>query len=104
MEGVVSEDDDTGNGSEASGKNLQRLDRDAAAVSEDASCVGQWHVERLCTQSGPDVTVGEARAALERHGVRVAELPSLPTGPPSQLAQYPEFSDYVARLGRKLSM
>jgi hypothetical protein len=82
----------------------QRLDREAAAVSEDASCVGQWHVDRLCAESGPDVTAAEAREALARHGVRVARLPSLPAEPPEHLAPYPDFIDSVARLGRKLSM
>ena len=82
----------------------QRLDREAAAVSEDASCVGHWQVDRLRAASGPDVTAAEARAALERHGVRVARLPSLPAEPPEHLSSYPDFRDCVARLGRKLSM
>lgn len=82
----------------------QRLDREAAAVSEDASCVGHWHVDRLRAASGPDVTAAEAREALERHGVRVARLPSLPAEPPEHLSLYPDFKDCVARLGRKLSM
>ena len=82
----------------------QRLDREAAAVSEDASCVGHQHVDRLRAASGPDVTAAEARDALERHGVRVARLPSLPAEPPDHLSSYPDFNDCVARLGRKLSM
>jgi hypothetical protein len=82
----------------------QRLDREAAAVAEDASCVGQWHVDRLRAEAGPDVTAAQAREALERHGVRVARLPSLPAEPPEHLAPYPDFTDSVARLGRKLSM
>src|SRR5580693_3612694 len=86
------------------GGGSQRLDRGAAAVSEDASCVGQWYVDRLCAESGPDVTPAEARSALERHGVRVAELPKLPTQPPSAIAEHPDFADLVARLGRKLSI
>src|ERR1700733_13608721 len=85
--------------SEAAGDQAQRLDREAAAVSEDASCVGQWHIDRLCAAAGPDVS-----AAPERHGVRVAELPSLPAARPVYLAPYPDFTDCVARLGRKLSM
>ena len=59
------------------GQGAQRLDRGAAAVSEDASCVGPWRVDRLCAESGPGVTAAEARRALERRGVRVAELPGL---------------------------
>jgi hypothetical protein len=86
------------------GEDSQRLDRGAAAISEDASCVGQWHVDRLCAESGPSVTPAEARIALERQGVRVAELPRLPTQPPSAIAQYPDFAPLVASLGRKLSI
>lgn len=86
------------------GEGAQRLDRGAAAVSEDASCVGPWRVERLCAESGPGVTVAEARRALERRGVRVAELPGLPARPPSAIARHPDFADLLARLGRKLSI
>jgi hypothetical protein len=90
--------------SESAGDQAQRLDREAAAVSEDASCVGQWHIDRLCAAAGPDVSAAQARSALERHGVRVAELPGLPAARPVYLAPYPDFTDCVARLGRKLSM
>jgi hypothetical protein len=86
------------------GQDGQRLDRGAAAVSEDASCVGPWQVDRLRAASGPGVTAAEARSALERHGVRVAELPRLPAQPPSAIARHPEFTDLLARLGRKLSL
>ena len=89
---------------ETAGEQAQRLDREAAAVSEDASCVGQWHIDRLCAAAGPDVTGAQARSALERHGVRVAELPVLPAARPAHLAPYPDFTDCVLRLGRKLSM
>jgi hypothetical protein len=83
----------------------QRLDRAAAAVSEDASCVGQWHVDRVRAESGPRVTAAEAREALERQGVRVlAELPKLPGQPPMRIARHPDFTECVARLGRKLSI
>jgi hypothetical protein len=96
--------DDTVDGDAAPGQYSQRLDRGAAAVSEDASCVGQWHVDRLCAESGPEVTAAEARDALERQGVRVAELPRLPVEPPMHIALHPDFPDCVASLGRKLSM
>jgi hypothetical protein len=66
--------------------------------------VGQWHVDRLCAESGPGVTPVQARRALERQGVRVAELPELPTQPPTAIAQHPDFAALVARLGRKLSI
>ena len=88
----------------AQGEYSQWLDRAAAAVSEDASCVGQWHVDRLCAESDPGVTAADAREALERRGVRVAELPRLPAQPPMQIALHPDFTDCVARLGRKLSI
>lgn len=91
-------------GGDGRGEACQRLDRAAAAVSADALCVGPWHVERLCAESGPCVTVAEAREALERRGVRVADLPGLPAGPPTAIALYPDFTDLVARLGRKLSI
>ena len=81
-----------------------RLDRAAAAVSEDASCVGQWQVGRLCADAGPDVTAAEVRKALERWGVRVADLPRLPAKPPSVIARHPGYADAIARLGRKLSI
>ena len=42
--------------------------------------------------------------ALERRGVRVAELPSLPAQPPGAIALHPEFADLMPRLGRKLSI
>jgi hypothetical protein len=86
------------------GPGAQRLDRGAAAVSEDASCVGPGRVDQLCAESGPGVTAAEARRALERRGVRVAELPSLPAQPPSAIARHPEFADLLSRLGRKLSI
>ena len=82
----------------------QGLDRGAAAMSEDASCVGPWHVDRLCVESGPGVTAAEARSALEQRGVRVTELPALPFQPPNAIALHPDFTDLVARLGRKLSI
>ena len=66
----------TGDGAER--EYPQRLDRGAAAVSEDASCVGQWQVDRLRAQAGPGVTDAQARQALARCGVRVAELPGCP--------------------------
>lgn len=88
----------------AGGERSQRLDRAAAAVSEDASCVGQWQVDRLLAEAGADVTAAEAREALERWGVRVAELPSLPAGPPRPIAGHPDYPDVIARLGRKLSI
>ena len=83
----------TQNGSESRdpGQGAQRLDRGAAAVSEDASCVGPGRVDQLRSESGPGVTAAEARSALERHGVRVAELPSLPAQPPSAIARHPEW-------------
>lgn len=96
--------DDTVDSDTASGGYSQLLDRTAAAVSEDASCVGQWHVDRLCAESGPGVTAAEAAEALERHGVRVAELPRLPVAAPAHLALPPDFADLVLRLGRKLSV
>jgi len=96
--------DDTADGYVTPFGYSQRLDRGAAAMSEDASCVGQWHVERLCAESGPEVTAAEAREALERQNVRVAELPRLPAEPPMPLALHPDFTDCVARLGRKLSL
>jgi hypothetical protein len=96
--------DDTVDSDTTPGAYLQLLDRGAAAVSEDASCVGQWHVDRLRAESGPEVTAAEVAAALERHGVRVAELPGLPAEPPAQLALHPDFADWVVRLGRKLSV
>ena len=91
-------------GGDGRGEAWQRLDRAAAAVSADASCVGPWHVERLCAESGPGVTAAEARRALERRGVRVADLPGLPARPPTAIALHPDFTDLVARLGRKLSI
>jgi hypothetical protein len=96
----------TQNGSESRdpGQGAQRLDRGAAAVSEDASCVGPGRVDQLRAESGPGVTAAEARSALERRGVRVAELPSLPVQPPSAIARHPEFADLLTRLGRKLSI
>jgi hypothetical protein len=96
--------DDTVDSGTSPGGYSQRLDRGAAAVSEDASCVGQWHVDRLCAEAGPEVSVAEAAAALERHGVRVAELPRLPAAPPAHLDRHPDFTDCVLRLGRKLSV
>ena len=81
----------------------QRLDRAAAAVSEDASCVGPWRVDRLCAEAGPGVTAADTRRALERHGVRVADLPGLPARPPGAIAAHPEFAELLTRLGRKLS-
>jgi hypothetical protein len=86
------------------GPGAQRLDRGAAAVSEDASCVGPGRVDQLCAESGPGVTAAEARKALERRGVRVAELPSLPAQPPSAIGRHPEFADLLSGLGRKLSI
>jgi hypothetical protein len=86
------------------GQDVQRLDRGAAAVSEDALCVGPGRVDRLRVESGPGVTAAEARRALERRGVRVAELPSLPAQAPSAIARHPEFADLLPRLGRKLSI
>jgi hypothetical protein len=88
----------------ARGEASQRLDRGAAAVAAEASCVGRWHVDRLCSQSGPGVTAAEAEEALKRRGVRVADLPRLPAQPPAAIALYPDFADLVARLGRKLSI
>ena len=93
-----------GEGGTAPGELSQRLDRFAAAVSEDASCVGQWHVDLLRTEFGSALTAASAREALERQGVRVAELPRLPVEPPAQIASYPDFVDSVVRLGRKLSI
>ena len=86
------------------GPDAQRLDRGAAAVSEDASCVGPGRVDQLRAESGPGVTAADARRALERRGVRVAELPSLPAQPPGAIARHPEFADLLPRLGRKLSI
>lgn len=86
------------------GQSAQRLDRGAAAVAEDASCVGSGRVDRLCAMAGPDVTTAETRSALERRGVRVAELPHLPVQPPGALGRHPEFADLLPRLGRKLSI
>jgi hypothetical protein len=54
--------------------------------------------------AGPDVTAAEARGALERRGVRVAELPRLPGRPPDAIRRHPEFADLLPRLGRKLSI
>ena len=96
---------DSGDGRDLGrGQGAQRLDRGAAAVSEDASCVGPWRVDRLCAESGPGVTAADARRALERRGVRVAELPGLAARPPSAIARHPDFADLLARLGRKLSI
>ena len=86
------------------GPGAQRLDRGAAAVAEDASCVGPGRVDQLRAESGPDVTAAEARRALERRGVRVADLPGLPAQPPGAVARHPEFADLLPRLGRKLSV
>jgi hypothetical protein len=86
------------------GQGAQRLDRIAAAVSEDASCVGPGRVDQLRAESGPDVTAAEARRALERRGVRVTDLPGLPAQPPGAIARHPEFADLLPRLGRKLSV
>jgi hypothetical protein len=86
------------------GQSAQRLDRGAAAVAEDASCVGSGRVDRLRAGAGPDVTAAEARSALERRGVRVAELPQLPGKPPGALGPHPEFAGLLPRLGRKLSI
>ena len=98
--------DKGGNGTRdrAEGEHSQRLDRAAAAVSEDASCVGQWQLDRLRAEAGADVTAAEAREALERWGVRVAELPGLPAEPPTAIARHPDYPDAIARLGRKLSI
>jgi hypothetical protein len=93
-----------GEGGTVPGELSQRLDRLAAAVSEDASCVGQWHVDLLQAQLGSQVTAAEVREALERRGVRVAELPRLPAEPPAQMALHPDFVDSVLRLGQKLSI
>ena len=72
----------------AEGEHSQRLDRRAAAISEDASCVGQWHVNLLCAEAGQGVTAIEAGKALEHWGVRVAELPRLP-GPAAECDSLP---------------
>jgi hypothetical protein len=88
----------------AEGEHSQRLDRRAAAISEDASCVGQWHVNLLCAEAGPGVTAIEAVKALEHWGVRVAELPRLPARPPSAMAPHPDYADLLKKLGRKLSI
>jgi hypothetical protein len=85
------------------GRGTQWLDRAAAAVSEDASCVGPWRADRLCVEAGPDVTAADVRRALERNGVRVTDLPRLPVRPPGAIAAHPEFADLLTRLGRKLS-
>ena len=85
------------------GRGTQWLDRAAAAVSEDASCVGPWRADRLCVEAGPDVTAADVRRALERNGVRVTDLPRLPVRPPGAVAAHPEFADLLTRLGRKLS-
>jgi hypothetical protein len=85
------------------GRGTQWLDRAAAAVSEDASCVGPWRADRLCAEAGPGVTPADVRRALERNGVRVADLPRLPVQPPGAIAAHPEFADLLTRLGRKLS-
>jgi hypothetical protein len=95
---------DGGGGLRQAEERAQRLDREAAAVSEDASCVGPWRVDRLRAEAGADVTDAEAREALNRWGVRVAELPRLPAGPPAAIARHPGYADAVARLGRKLSI
>ena len=42
--------------------------------------------------------------ALQRCGVRVAELPSLPAEPPAAIAAHPELAAARKRLGRKLSI
>lgn len=86
------------------GRGTQWLDRAAAAVSEDASCVGPWRADRLCAEAGPGVTAADVRRALERNGVRVADLPSLPVQPPGAIEAHPEFADLLTRLGRKLSV
>ena len=85
------------------GRGTQWLDRAAAAVSEDSSCVGPWRADRLCAEAGPGVTPAHVRLALERNGVRVADLPRLPVQPPGAIAAHPEFADLLTRLGRKLS-
>ncbi len=95
---------DSGRREQDQGQGAQRLDRAAAAVSEDASCVGPWWVGRLCAEAGPGVTAADARRALERHGVRVADLPRLPVRPPGAIAAHPDFTDLLTRLGRKLSV
>ncbi len=89
---------------EVQGEHSQRLERAAASMSEDASCVGQWHVDRLCAEAGPGVSAAEAHRVLERWGVLVAELPGLPAKPPGVIALHPDFTDLIARLGRKLSI
>ena len=99
---VMQDDGDTGDRAEA--QRSQRLDRAAAAVSEDASCVSQWQVDRLCAEVGPDVTDAEARKALERWGVRIAELPGLPARRPGAIAPNLDYANAVARLGHKLSI
>ena len=86
------------------GQSAQRLDRGAAAVAEDSSCVGSGRVDRLCAVAGPGVTAAEARGALERRGVRVADLPQLPVRPPEAIGRHPDFADLLPRLGRKLSI
>jgi hypothetical protein len=61
-------------------------------------------VDRLRAEAGPDVEDAEARAALERWGVRIAELPGLPDGAPSAIAPHQDYADAIARLGHKLSI
>jgi hypothetical protein len=95
---------DGGRRDQDQGQGAQRLDRAAAAVSEDASCVGPWWVDQLCAEAGPGVTAADARRALERHGVRVADLPRLPVRPPGAIAAHQDFADLLTRLGRKLSV
>jgi hypothetical protein len=95
---------DGGTSDRGESERSQRLDRAAAAVSEDASCVGQWQVDRIRAESGPDVTDAEARAALERWGVRIAELPGLPDRVPGAIGPHQDYANAVARLGHKLSI
>lgn len=97
-------EDDSARRDWSADQHSQRLDRGAAAISEDASCVGHWHVDRLCVEAGQEVTAAEACKALERWGVRVAELPKLPTQPPNAIVPYPDYADLLAKLGRKLSV
>lgn len=73
-------------------------------MAEDASCVGSGRVDRLRAAAGPGITAPEVRSALERRGVRVAELPVLPVRPPDAIRRHPDFTDRLPRLGRKLSI
>lgn len=97
-------EDGSGTRTRAEKERSQRLGRGAAAISEDASCVGHWQVDRLRAETGSDVTAAEARDALERCGVRVAELPSLPAGPPRAIARHADYAEILERLGHKLSV